>query len=91
MKDDDLDAKNSSGKIDRNGEGKLKITRLWPFSAKYWVLAVGPTYDWALIGGPDHKSLWVLSRAKSVSSEVFTEIKKKAQAEGFDTAKLLVK
>ncbi|MCU1248067.1 MAG: Lipocalin family protein [Edaphobacter sp.] len=84
------DAKNADGKIDKSGGGKLKITYTRPFAKKYWVLAVGGAYDWALVGDPNHKSLWVLSRTSKVSSELLYEIEKRAAAQGFDMAKLVI-
>jgi apolipoprotein D and lipocalin family protein len=84
------DAKNANGKIDKSAAGKLKVTYIWPFAKKYWVLAVGDAYDWALVGDPNHKSLWILSRTSTVTPELLDKIEKKAVAEGFDMAKLVV-
>ncbi len=79
-----------SGKVaDTLGDGKLKVSYLWPFSQKYWVLAVGPEYTWALVGNPNHKELWVLSRTETMNPEMLEEIKSKAAAEGFEGAKLI--
>lgn len=93
-KNGDTDVRNGKGKQqDKSGDGKLKVSYLWPlwlFSTKYWVLALGPDYAWALVGSPNHKSLWVLSRTTSMRPEVLAEIEAKATAEGFDTAKLAV-
>ncbi|MGI4829948.1 MAG: lipocalin family protein [Janthinobacterium lividum] len=82
---DDLDA---TGKMDKNGTGKLKLSHLVFFSRKYWVLATGPAFDWALVGSPNHKTLWVLSKTASLSPDVNAEIQKTVSAEGFDPGKL---
>ena len=34
MRNDSSEAKNTDGSINRNGDGKLKLTRIWPFSTK---------------------------------------------------------
>jgi apolipoprotein D and lipocalin family protein len=65
------------------------VTSIWPFARKYWVLAIGEAYDWALVGDPNHKSLWVLSRTNTVTPELLEEIERRAVAEGFDIAKLV--
>ena len=83
------DAWNATGVVDKAGDGKLKITYIRPFSAKYWMLAEGPGSEWALVGSPNHKTLWILSRARSLQPEVLAEIKSKAAAQGFDLAKLI--
>jgi apolipoprotein D and lipocalin family protein len=89
MKNGFADVQNGNGKVqDKSGDGKLKVTYIWPFSVKYWVMAVGPEYEWALVGNPNHKNLWVISKTPTMKPEVMEEIKSKAAAEGFDPAKL---
>ncbi len=83
------DARNYNGKMDESGDGKLKVTTIWPFSRKLWVVALGPDYNWALIGSPNHKSLWILSRTAVMKPQVLAELKTKAAAEGFDPDKLI--
>jgi apolipoprotein D and lipocalin family protein len=89
MRNESSDARNADGSINRNGDGKLKLARIWPFSNKYWVFAVGPAYEWALVGDPNHKSLWILSRTMVLTPEVVAEIENKVAAEGFDSTKLV--
>lgn len=74
---------------DKSGSGRLKVSYTWPFSTKYWVLALGPDYSWCLVGTPNRKGLWVLSRTAVMKPEVLTEIEGKAAAEGFATDKLV--
>ena len=89
IRNESSDARNADGSINRNGDGKLKLARIWPFSNKYWVFAVGPAYEWALVGDPNHKSLWILSRTMVLTPEVVAEIENKVAAEGFDSTKLV--
>ena len=89
-KGNNVDAHNASGKVaDKLGDGKLKVSYLWPCSDKYWVLAVGPEYAWALVGNPNRKELWVLSRTETMTPEVLDEVEGKASAEGFDRGKMV--
>jgi len=78
VKDDNSGWWNSAGKFDKSGDGKIKLSWIWPFTHKYWVLGLAPDYTWALVGTPNHKSLWILS-----------EIESKAAAQGFNPAKLI--
>ncbi len=73
---------------DKSGDGKLKLIYTWPFSTGYWVLALGPDYDWALVGSPNHKHLWVLSRSPALQPDVLAAIEARAAAEGFPSASL---
>jgi apolipoprotein D and lipocalin family protein len=91
MKDGVRDVRNANGKAqDKSGDGRFKVSSMWPFSSKQWVLAVGPAYEWALVGAPNHKTLWVLSRTATMTPEVLAEIEGKAAAEGFDKSKLVM-
>ncbi len=90
-KNDYNDVTNANIKAEKNsGGGKLKVTYLWPFSEKEWILALGPDYEWVLLGGPNHKALRVLSRTRMLSPDVLSEIKSKATSEGYPTDKLLM-
>ncbi|MBN6148875.1 lipocalin family protein [Xanthomonas sp. AmX2] len=58
--------------------------------ADYWVIALDPDYQWALIGEPERKYLWVLSRSPRMDRVLFEQIKNKARAMGYDLDPLLV-
>lgn len=74
----------------KTGDGKLKVSYLWPFSTRYWVLALGPDEAWALVGSPNHKNLWVLARTAALKPDVLADIKSRAAAQGFLPDKLLL-
>ncbi len=91
LKDGNTDAQNATGKLlDKNDDGRFKVTYIWPFSTKYSVIALGPDYEWALVGAPNHKSLWVLSRTSTMPPETLAEIEGKAAAQGFDLSKMVM-
>jgi apolipoprotein D and lipocalin family protein len=58
--------------------------------ADYWVIALDPGYQWAVVGDPDRKYLWILSREPSMDAELFARLKAKAEAMGYDLAPLVV-
>ena len=58
--------------------------------ADYWVIALDPEYQWAVVGDPDHEYLWILSREPSMDAELFARLKAKAEAMGYDLAPLVV-
>jgi apolipoprotein D and lipocalin family protein len=89
IKDGNSDFWNDKGKLSKTGDGSLKLSRIWPFTTKYWILATGPAYEWALVGTPNHRSLWVLSKSTVVTPEALAAIEARAAAQGFNTAKLV--
>jgi len=58
--------------------------------ADYWVIALDPDYQWSVVGGPDRKYLWILSRAPTMSAQQLEELKGRAEAMGYDLSELKV-
>ena len=88
-KNDYTDVANADIRTEKgSGGGKLKVIYLWPFSEKEWILALGPNYEWVLLGSPNHKALKVLSRTRTLSTEVLSDLKQKAASEGYATGKM---
>jgi apolipoprotein D and lipocalin family protein len=58
--------------------------------ADYWVIALDPDYQWAVVGEPDRKYLWILSRSPSMQRGQFEALKARAEAMGYDLAPLKV-
>jgi len=58
--------------------------------ADYWVVALDPGYQWALVGEPDRKYLWILSRSPTMPRAQFDEIKARAAAMGYDLDPLII-
>lgn len=55
----------------------------------YWILDVDPGYRWAIIGTPDRKYLWLLTRERAFAPEQLDALIARAQALGYDTSRLL--
>lgn len=55
----------------------------------YWILYVSSGYQHALVGTPDRKFLWILSRTPTTPRAVEQDLVEKANALGFDTATLI--
>lgn len=78
--------------VDASGS-QLKVTFLpswlrWaPFGkADYWVLALDESYQSALVGTPNKKYLWLLSRTPQMSEKTYQKYRQIAQAQGYDLA-----
>ena len=57
----------------------------------YWILSIDDQYNSVLIGSPDRRYLWILSRQKFIQKESFADYLKKAKKNGFDTSLLVYK
>ncbi len=58
--------------------------------ADYWVIALDPDYQWAVVGDPKRKYLWILSRSPSMDGALFEQLKRRAEAMGYDLGPLIV-
>lgn len=56
----------------------------------YWVLELTPDYGAALVGTPDRKYLWVLSRTAQLDDSIQRRLVATAAAQGFDVARLIL-
>jgi apolipoprotein D and lipocalin family protein len=68
---------------------KLKVTLFWPISTQCWIIGLDPGYRWAVVGDPDRKYLWVLSREPQMEAGDYDSALETARVQGFDTGRLL--
>ena len=83
------EAKGRAYFIDSPQIGSLKVSFFWPFYGAYHVMALDPDYRWAMVAGPSHDYLWILSRTPSLPDEVITELLDTARQAGFDLSSLI--
>lgn len=74
--------------VDRDTFSKLKVTFFWPFFGDYWIIDLGPNYEYAVIGEPGRKYLWILSRTPHMDDKLYAEITARLAAKGYDASKL---
>jgi apolipoprotein D and lipocalin family protein len=55
----------------------------------YWIIDLDPDYRWAIVGTPDRKYLWFLTREKIFSQDQLEALIRKAQDMGYDTSRLV--
>jgi apolipoprotein D and lipocalin family protein len=82
-------AKGKAKVVDKNTGAKLKVTFFWPFSADYWILDLGKDYDYAVVGTPNRKYLWILSRTPQMDDKLFSQLIESIKSKGFDANKLI--
>jgi apolipoprotein D and lipocalin family protein len=75
--------------VDKKTNAKLKVSFFWPFYGKYWILDLGPNYEYAVVGEPGRDYLWILSRTPEIDETLYKELLAKMQARGFDTTRMI--
>ncbi len=63
---------------------KLRVSFFWPFFGNYWILDHGEDYDWAIVGEPSGRYLWLLFRNPHPSQDLEQAVKTRAAKMGYD-------
>jgi len=82
-------AKGKAKVVDKNSNAKLKVTFFWPFYGDYWIIKLGNNYDYSVVGTPDRKYLWILSRTPQMDNKLYSQLVEYAESKGFDVNKLI--
>ncbi|KAK4391454.1 Temperature-induced lipocalin-1 [Sesamum angolense] len=79
----------------KSDEAKLKVKfyvppflPIIPVTGDYWVLYIDDDYQYALIGQPSRRYLWILSRTPRLDEGIYNQLLEKAKEEGYDVSKL---
>ncbi|KAF7806505.1 temperature-induced lipocalin-1 [Senna tora] len=79
----------------KSDEAKLKVKfyvppflPIIPVVGDYWVLFIDEDYQYALIGQPSRKYLWILCRSTHLDEEIYNQLVERAKKEGYDVSKL---
>ena len=75
--------------MDKRTNAKLKVTFFWPFSGNYWIIDLAPDYSYAVVGEPDRKYLWILSRSSQLTESVYGQIVTRVRELGYDPSLLM--
>lgn len=74
--------------VDPATNAKLEVSFFWPFWGDYWIIDLGDAYDYAVVGHPSRKYLWILSRTRSMDAAKYEAILQRLRMQGYDTDKL---
>jgi lipocalin len=69
---------------DQSQPGKLKVSFFWIFYGDYYVLELGPNYDYVMIGSSSPKYFWILSRTPQMEETTYNMLLDKARQRGYN-------
>lgn len=89
-------AEGRARRVEENA-AKLEVTflelfgdyRFW-ISGSYWVIALDPNYQWAVVGHPSRRFGWVLARERRLSPVALAEIIGRIKSQGYDACEFVV-
>ena len=73
---------------ENSGNAKLKVQFFWPFKGKYWIIDLANDYSYAVVGHPNMKYLWILSRTPMMDEKIYQQIISSVKEKGFDISKI---
>jgi apolipoprotein D and lipocalin family protein len=68
---------------DSESNAKLEVSFFWPFWGDYWIIDLGPDYEYAVVGHPSRDYLWILSRTPTLDDEVYQAILTRLEGQGY--------
>jgi len=65
--------------VDKKTNSKLEVSffsilGFRPFWGDYWIIGLDDNYQWAIVGSPNRKYGWILSRTQSLPNETMNKI-----------------
>lgn len=70
-----------------NAEWRVQF--IWPLRVPYLIIDLDPDYQWSVVGYPNRKLAWVLSRKPTLDEGTYQAILTRLEAQGYDPAKLV--
>jgi len=71
------------------GNAEYKAQWIWPFKIDYWVIEMPVDYSYVVIGHPEHKILFIMSRKPFLPKDLLDDIISRCKAKGYDTTRLV--
>lgn len=73
---------------EEGSNGELKAQFIWPIKVDYWIIELADDYSYVVVGHPEHKFLFIMSRVKKMPKKTYDEIVTRCKAKGYDVTKL---
>jgi apolipoprotein D and lipocalin family protein len=83
-------AKGKAWVVDKETNSKLKVSFFWFFAGDYWIIDIADDYSYVVVGHPQRKYLWILSRNKTMEDATYEAILRRlVEIHHYDTSKLI--
>ena len=69
--------------VDRETNAKLEVSFFGPFWGDYWIIDLGPNYEYAVVGHPSRDYLWILSRTPTLAENTYDKILSRLEDKGY--------
>jgi apolipoprotein D and lipocalin family protein len=74
--------------VTEENNAEMKAQFVWPFKVDYWVIDLAPDYSYVVVGHPDCKFLFIMSRKPTMDKKLYADIVARCKAKGYPVEKL---
>lgn len=74
--------------VDSGSNARWRVQFVWPFWVDYVVHAVGPDYEWAMVGHPSRDYAWIFSRTPTMDEAQYQQLLGRFKALGYDSSRI---
>jgi len=86
--DEKIHAVNSKIFPGNDQSAKMKAQFIWPIKVDYWIIELADDYSYVVVGHPDHKFLFIMSRTPGLPKKTYDDIVARCRLKGYQVAKL---
>jgi apolipoprotein D and lipocalin family protein len=76
--------------IEGSQNSKLRVYLFWPLSGQFWILKIDPEYQYALVGSPNYKKLWIFSRKSTLDPAIKQTLLDYAKQQGYTVENMVM-
>lgn len=73
---------------DTNTNAEWRVQFIWPIKFPYLIIDLAEDYSYTVIGVPNKKYVWIMSRTPKMPETVYAKIQKKLETIGYDIKKI---
>jgi len=74
--------------VEGTNNSQMKAQFMWPFKVDYWIIDLAPDYSYVVVGHPDYKFLFIMSRKPTMDKAKYQEIVARCKSMGYPVEKL---
>lgn len=63
---------------------------IWPLAGDYWIIDLGGDYEYSVVGHPEYKYGWILSRTPSLPLDTLRGIEQRLKRSGYNTCDFIL-
>jgi apolipoprotein D and lipocalin family protein len=76
--------------VEPETNAKLKVAFFGPFEGDYWIIELDDAYQWAVVGEPGRRFLWILSRTPTLDEATYEDLMMRVAMQGYDPSRLVL-